>query len=217
MGLVNSVFFPRVLGYVSVRFRHRHLECFAKPSDQGFPHDSHERRVAVWSASALSVRKRNLPFVKRFVARFAQCNQIIRRVSADSPALFVMHMKLYASLFRRTLSAALTGVVVPFQYILANVVLIIHFSQLVIRSGRERFPFFHCLQALHIKLRCFHNHLRYRKEGADSPYACDMLLNFDFHRRREPALMLSMDSIVEPCLSVPGLAVPSRTAVLPSV
>ena len=33
MGLVNSVFFPRVLGYVSVRFRHRHLECFAKPSD----------------------------------------------------------------------------------------------------------------------------------------------------------------------------------------
>lgn len=113
-------------------------------------------------------------------------------------------------------AAALTGIVIALEDVLANIVFIILFPALVICTDRQRLTLQHCLQALGIKLSSFHSHKVYRKNFAYPLDSGNVFLDLHLNRRRQPTFMFAVDSIVEtrrPVLS--GFAVSAAASILP--
>lgn len=112
-------------------------------------------------------------------------------------------------------AAALAGVIISPQHILADVVLAQHLALLVVLSLGDRLPISDGLQELEVKLRCLNNHLADGQDGADPPDGGDMLLDLDLHGRSQPALVLAVDPVVEAGLAVSSLPVPPPPAGTP--
>lgn len=75
------------------------------------------------------------------MAILAERDEIIRRIAADFPAFQMVHVELHGCSMR---SAALAGIAVAVKYILADVIFVVHFTELIIFADWQRLTSFHC-------------------------------------------------------------------------
>ena len=197
-----------VLGNVAMGLPNGDIQLGTKSQEQFLPHDAHEGSVSRGVTLALlEVVCGDDALVELLVAIFAESHQIIRGVASGLPALPVMHMELDVVLFCRMGAAALAGVAIPPEDVLPDVVLPEHFALLVVLALRDRLSFLHCLDKLEVKLSGLDDHFLHGEQIANPLDCRDVFLNFDLHRRSEPSLVLAVDPVIEPRLTIPCLAV----------
>ena len=90
----------------------------------------------------------------------------------------------------------------------------IHLALLVILTLRNGLSIRNGFQQLQVELGGFYDHLADGQDTIDAPDGSDMLLDFYFHRRRQPSLVLAADSVIEARLAITGLAVSPGSAEL---
>ena len=186
-----------------------------KPLQQRCPHDAHECGIPCGTTLALlEVLRLNQSLVELLVTALAKGNLVVRGVAAYLPAFQMMHMEPHLFLLGRVRSAALAGIAVAPQNILAHVVVTIHLPMLVVLALRNRLPFRNCLEELQVELGGLYDHFADGQDTTDAPDGGDMILDFYFHGRCEPAFMLAPHAVVEAWLTIPGLAVSSGTTEL---
>ena len=149
------------------------------------------------------------------MALLTEGDKVIGGIASDMAAFLVVDCKLHWSLICGLDSAALAGVGIPLENVLANVIVVVHLSELIIRTDRQGLTLQHSLEPLCVKLRCFHDDHGDREDGTRPLDGCDMLLDFHLYRRRQPTLMFTVDTVIEPHSTVTGLTVPSTAAQFP--
>ena len=208
---------PRSLGDVAPGLHNGDRKLLPKPPQQRHAHDAHEGCVAGGAALALlDVRCHDNALVELIVTGGTERHQIVRSVTAYPAALKMMHMEPHLFLLGRVRSAALAGIAVTPQNILAHVVVAVHLALLVVLALRNRLPFRNGLEELQVELGGLHNHLADRQDGAGTPDGGHVLLNLDLHGGRKPAFVLAPHAIVEAWLAIPGGTIAPRTAELPA-
>ena len=105
--------------------------------------------------------------MQEFVTGLAECNQVVRRIGAAFPALQVMDMQFNGVLPFVVGAAVLAGVVIPFQDILTDIVLIVLFAALVVGSHGKRPALQHRFETLGIEFCSLDPDLRDGQEAAD--------------------------------------------------
>lgn len=216
MALGHVVLFPPVLGDIPLGFPDRDAVFCPEPLHQRFTHNAHERGVAVRLLPP-DVRKVDPPRMQKRMAMHTQRYQVVGRVPARLPALDVVYVQLDGLLRRGMRSAATAGVAVPVQDVLPCVVCVVHLSELVVRTHRQRLPFLHRLEPLEVELRCLHHDGCYGQQAAYPPDGGDMLPDLYLYRGRKPALVLAVYPVLESSFPIPGVAVSPRSAVCPAV
>ena len=157
---------------------------------------------------------RNQPLVEFLVTTLAKGNLVVRGVAAYLPALQMVDVKPDVLFLGWMSSAALAGVPVSPKHVLPYIVVTIHLALLVILTLRNGLSIRNGFQQLQVELGGFYDHLADGQDTTDAPDGSDMLLDFYFHRRCEPAFMLAPHAVVEPWLAIPGLAVSPGSAEL---
>ena len=155
MRLHDVFLFPPIFRDVTIRATdfdiRKHL---TKPLHQRLSHNPHECRIAGRASPASTSQQLDFSSVIRLVAIFAECDQIIRRVSASLPTFQMMYVEFHRFLRRFMRSATLAGIAIAVQDVLTNIVFVIHFAELVVRANRQRLAGLHSLQTLKIELCC---------------------------------------------------------------
>ena len=144
----------------------------------------------------------------------AKGNLVVRGVAAYLPALQMVDVKPDLFFLGCVCSAALTGVIISPKHVLPYIVVTIHLALLVILTLRNGLSIRNGFQQLQVELGGFYDHLADGQDTIDAPDGSDMLLDFYFHRRCEPAFMLAPHAVVEPRLAIPGFAVSPGSAEL---
>ena len=206
-----------VLGNVAMGLPHGDIQLGTKPQEQFLPHDTHEGSISRGVTLALlEVVCGDDALVELLVAILAESDQIIRGIASGLPAFPVMHMELDVVLFCRMGATALTGVAIPPEDVLPDVVLSEHFALLVVFALRDRLPFLHGFDELKVKLSGLDDHLRHWHQIAN-PFDCrDVFLNLDLHRGSEPSLVFAAYSVIEPRLTIPCFAISPCSAEFPA-
>lgn len=138
-----------VFGNVAMSLPHWDVQLRTKSKKQFLPHDAHEGGVSHRVTLALfEVVCGDDALVEFLVAILAESNQIIGSIASGLPALSVMHMELDVVLLGRVGAAALTGVAIPPEDVLPDVVLPEHFALLVVFTLQDRLAFLHGLDTL---------------------------------------------------------------------
>ena len=190
---------PRSLGDVAPGLHNGDRKLLPKPPQQRHAHDAHEGCVAGGAALALlDVRCHDNALVELIVTGGAERHQIIRRVAAYPAALKMMNMERDALPDGAVRPAALAGIAVAPQDVLAHVVVAVHLALLVILALRDRLPFRNGLEELQVELGGLYDHLADGQDDADAPDGGHVLLNLDLHRGCKPAFVLAPHTVVKP-------------------
>ena len=140
------------------------------------------------------------------MALLTEGNKVIRGIPSDMAAFLMVDCELHRSLIRGLDSAALAGIVIPLEDVLANVIFVVHLTELIIRTDRQRLTLQHSLEPLCVELRRLHDDHGDREDGTRPLDGCDMLLAFYLYRRCQPTLMFTVNTVIEPCGTVTELA-----------
>lgn len=149
------------------------------------------------------------------MALFTEGDKVIGGIASDASAFLMVDCELHRSLIRGLDATALTGIVIPLEDVLANVIFVVHLTELIIRTDRQGLTLQHSLESLRVELRRLHDDHGDREDGTRSIDGCDMLLDFHLYRRCQPTFMLTVNTVVEPCSTVTGFAAPPAAAKLP--
>ena len=93
---------------------------------------------------------------------FAKRDEIIRSIAAAFTAFQMMYVELYGFSGRFMRSTALAGISITMEYILTNVIFVVHFTELIIFADWQRFTSFHCFQTLKIEFCRLNTNFRKR-------------------------------------------------------
>ena len=93
-----------------------------------------------------------------------QSNQIVWCIASCLATLQMMYMQLNLLCLCCMCSTALASIVITLQHILTNIIFVVHLTELIICTYRQRLVFEHCLQTLRVELRRFHS---YKRNGYD--------------------------------------------------
>ena len=70
------------------------------------------------------------------MALFTEGDKVIGGIASDASAFLMVDCELHRSLIRGLDSAALTGIVISLEDVLANVIFVVHLTKLIIRTDR---------------------------------------------------------------------------------
>lgn len=214
MAFLYVVFLPQHLGDIPIGLLYWYREFRFQSSQKCVTHDAHESSIAK-RFTALFTIQADYSGVECLVAMLAQNNQIVGCVPTGLAALQMMNMQPNRLLFCRVSTTALACVVITLQDVLANIVFVVHLAELIVPAHWKRLAFQHSFQPLGVKFYSLYSNECYWKNLAHTLDNGGVLLNFDFHRRRQPALVLAVYPVVETRCPVPGFAVPATATVLP--
>ena len=86
----------------------------------------------------------------------------------------------------------MTGVSIPPENVLPDVILPENFALLVVLTLRDRLSFLHCLDKLEVKLSGLDDHFLHGEQIANPLDCREVFLNLDLHRGCEPSLVLAV-------------------------
>ena len=101
-------------------------------------------------------------------------------------------------------TTALAGIAITMQHILSDIIMAVHFALLIVFASRHRLSVCDCFQQLQIEFRCLHNDFTDRQDLTEPLDGCDVLLDFDFDRRSQPAFVLAVYPIVKTWFAITG-------------
>lgn len=81
-----------------------------------------------------------------------QSDEVVGSIATSLSGLKMMDVQLNSFLSRATFATMLASITVPLEYILTDIIFVVHFPALIIRTYRQRLPFQHCFKALCVKL-----------------------------------------------------------------
>lgn len=148
------------------------------------------------------------------MALLTEGDEVVGSITSNMAAFLMVDCEFHRSFIRRLNTAALAGVVIPLEDVLANVIFVVHLTKLIICTDWQRFTLQHSLEPLRVKLRRLHDDHGDGEDGTRSLDGCDMLLDFHLYRRCQPTFMLAVNTVIEPCSTVAGLAAPPAAAQL---